>query len=100
MNIEITVVDNQVKVILSGNIGEEDTLALREILISHIDAERSRFIIDVSAVEDISSDGIGILVSIQKRAVKKGGNIIITGLTENMRTRFELNLLDKIFGIR
>ena len=100
MSMEITVVDNQVQVILSGSIGEEDALALRDNLIIHIDAERSRIIIDFTNADNISGDGIGMLVSIQQRAVKKGGCVIITGLTEHLRSRFELNRLDKIFELR
>ena len=51
-------------------------------------------------MDNISGDAIGMLISIQQLAVKKGGSIIITGLTEHMRIRFELNRLDRIFELR
>ena len=44
--------------------------ALRENLIGHSDAERSRIIIDFTNADNISGDGIGLLCSIQQRVVK------------------------------
>ena len=96
---EVKVVNNHVHVVLSGSIAEEDAIALQENLISHINAERSRFIIDFSDVDFICGDGIGILFSIRQRVYKKGGSVAITGLMGNLRTRFELNRMDRFFEI-
>lgn len=100
MSMDVTVVDNQIQAVLMGSIYEAEANAIRDALISHIDAERTTFLLDFSDVDIINSEGIGSLVMIQQQAVKKGGSVIITGLTEYLRTRFELNQLDKIFEIR
>ena len=92
--------DKWMCVFLTGSIYEEEAESIRDAVSRHIDKREISFLLDFSDVEFICDAGIAVLISIQQRAVKKGGRTVITGLSEHMRNRFELNRLDRLFEIR
>ena len=100
MNLEVTVVGNCVQVVMSGSIFAEDAAVMRDTLISNIDAARTDVLLDFSQVDHICNDGIGVLVSLQKRAAAKGGRLAVTNLTGAVKNSFELLRLDRIFELR
>lgn len=97
---EVTVLNDQVLVTLSGSIYVEEAAAIRENLISYIDRGNKTFVIDLSDVDYIDSSGLGVLVAIQKRALQNGGSVIIRGLKGLVKDLFELTRLTKVFEIQ
>ena len=97
---EITVIDNQVQVNLSGSIYVEEAAQLRESLIGYIEKGHKSFIIDLGNVDYIDSSGLGTLVAIQKRALQNGGSVIIKNLKGLVKDLFELTRLTKVFEIQ
>lgn len=97
---EITVIDNQVQVNLSGSIYVEEAAQLRESLIGYIEKGHKTFVIDLGNVDYIDSSGLGTLVAIQKRALQNGGSVIIKNLKGLVKDLFELTRLTKVFEIQ
>ena len=97
-NVEIT--GNQVRVTLSGLFCAEEALALRTAIFGYIDNGHISILIDLSAVDYIDGSGLETLVLLQKRALKHGGSVTLTGLHGLVKDLFELTRLNKSFDIQ
>ena len=97
---EITVIDNQVHVCLSGSIYEEEMLPLRKELIGYIAKGHKAFVLDFGNVDYIDSGGLGALVAFQKWALQANGHIIIKNLKGLVKDVFEAMRLTKVFDIQ
>ena len=93
-------VNNQMQVVLAGNIFVEEAKKLKEALIELINKGQIFILLDLSQVEYFECVGMGMLVAIQKRAVQRGGNVKIKGIQSLLRKQFELNYLTKVFEIQ
>ena len=96
---KIEVVNEQVLVMLAGSMYVEDAAAIRENVFNHIENGKTTIVIDLSEVDYIDSSGLGMLVAIQKRAVPKGGSIVLKGPTGLVKDMLELTRLSKVFEI-
>lgn len=96
---DISVVDNEVHVTLTGSIYVEEATAIRAKLIEYIDQGFRRFVITMQKVDYIDSSGLGVLVAVQKRAVQNGGGVAIKGIQGIVKELFELTRLNKVFEI-
>ena len=72
---------------------------LSAVVAELVAAGHARIVIDLSQTEFIDSSGLGALVSCLKRARQAGGDLRIAGLTQQVRTVFELTNLDRILKI-
>jgi anti-sigma B factor antagonist len=84
-------------------VGELDALssvqadeAIRQLL----DEGRFNIHLDFSALEYISSAGIGVILSHQDEISQNGKGMVFTGLSPKVLNVFQLLGLDKIFPIR
>ena len=96
---EITVVENQVLVNLTGSLYVEEAAQLRDRLLGHIDKGHKTFIIDLGGVDYIDCSGLGTLVTLKKRTLQNGGNVVIKGLHGKVRDLFQLTQVYKVFEI-
>lgn len=55
--------------------------------------------VDMSRVEIITSDGLGVLIRARKAVGDHGGRLVLSGLTGNIRDVFKMTRLDKIFTL-
>ena len=92
---EITVIESEILVRLSGAIYVEEAAQIRESLLGYIDKGNNTFTIDLSDVEYIDSSGLGTLIAVQKRAQQNGGRVILQGLKGLVKEVFELTRLTK-----
>jgi anti-sigma B factor antagonist len=88
-----------VDVRLSGSCYVEDAGELRETLVKAAEEGGADFHFDFSGLDYIDSSGLGVLISIQKRAAKNGGKVHVTGLQGLVKELFELTRLVKVFEI-
>lgn len=63
------------------------------------DANSSRIVIDMSAVDFIDSSGLGCLVGALRTVNNLGGDIKICSLRPQIRAIFELTRLHRVFAI-
>ena len=59
-----------------------------------------KFVVDFSDTGYIDSSGLGVLVSLAKKVREAGGDLVLAGLNEDLRTLFELTKLDTLFAIK
>ena len=64
-----------------------------------LDAVQGVVTLDCSALEYISSAGLGLLLKTQKRLLAAAGKLRITGLNAHIRDIFRYSGFDKIFDI-
>lgn len=57
------------------------------------------FIVDFHQTEYIDSAGLGVLVTVYKRALNAGGSIKLVGLRGDVKNVFEVTRLNKVFEI-
>lgn len=98
--IKSEIVDNRIHIILQGTIYVEDAKEMTEKLVALIESGQTRLLIDLSQVEYIDSSGLGMLIRIQKIAVRNGGNVVLKGVQGLVRELFEMTRLTALFHIQ
>ena len=98
--IKSEIVDNRIHIILQGTIYVEDAKEMTEKLVALIESGQTRLLIDLSQVEYIDSSGMGMLIRIQKIAVRNDGNVVLKGVQGLVRELFEMTRLTAIFTIQ
>jgi anti-sigma B factor antagonist len=96
---EFLIENSQVIANLTGSLQGAVAAQLRETLLTYIANGYNSFTMDFSHVTNIDSTGLGILVTIQKRALQSGGNLAIQGLHGTVKTAFDRTRLSKAFTI-
>ena len=93
-------VNNQMQVILAGNVFVEEAKKIREALNDLISKGQKSILIDMTHVEYFECVGMGMLVSVQKKALQIGGSIKVKGIQQLLKKQFELNNMMKAFDMR
>lgn len=100
MEIKIQLGENEVQ---SQFIGRLDTAASQqaaadmEPLMSNADKP---IIIDCSELEFISSSGLRLFLSLRKQTIAKGGKVIITGMTPEVKQVFSITGFFSLFEFK
>lgn len=100
MEIKIQLGENEVQ---SKFIGRLDTAASQqaaadmEPLMSNADKP---IIIDCSELEFISSSGLRLFLSLRKQTIAKGGKVIITGMTPEVKQVFSITGFFSLFEFK
>lgn len=84
---------------LSGEVDLQHSVELREILARHADERRAALLVDLTQVTYIDSAGLATLVEYLQRALAFGGKFALGGLSERIRTVFQLARLDQVFSL-
>jgi len=100
LNHKMEMVHNQMQVVLTGNIFVEEAKKIREALTELIIKGQTSILLDLSQVDYIECVGMGMLVSVQKKALQSGGGIKIKGIQRVLKNQFELNGMMKAFEIQ
>lgn len=64
-----------------------------------LDTEACCLLIDLSRLEYISSAGLRVLLVVAKKMQQKGGKIVLSALTPNVKEVFEISGFSSIFKI-
>ena len=100
MKQEFTVSGERVEVLLSGSMHVEEASVLRERLLEYIESGAKEFRIDMAGVDFLDSSGLGVLVAIHKRALQRGGEVVLIGTRGPVLEIIELTRLNKVFAMR
>jgi len=84
---------------LDGEIDLESSPELRTLLAARAEAKEPRLVVDFSEVTYIDSSGLATLVEYVQNALKFGGRFALGGVSERLRTVFDLARLGEIFAI-
>ena len=99
MEVNIT---KQDKVTTAQLIGRLDTPASQEVANTLEPLQENAggtIILDCSQLEYISSSGLRIFLTLRKAAMAKGGNVIVRGMNEEIRTVFMMTGFLNLFQI-
>lgn len=86
-------------VVLDGEIDVYTAPRLKEELVSVVESGCPNVIVDMQNVGFIDSSGLGVLVSVLRRARERDGVVRIVCTRENILKIFRITGLDKVFPI-
>jgi anti-sigma B factor antagonist len=84
---------------IEGVLDAVTTPEIRPLIEALIKDQRASISVDMSSLRLIDSSGVGVIVSLFKRAKTYGGKVKITGLRDQPLTIFKLLRLDKVFAV-
>lgn len=90
-------VDSNAIVEVVGDIDLPRSSVFQEELMVLIEKKPGRIIVDLSGVPYMDSSGLASLVKLLSRSRKKGIPVSLAGLTERVRSLFEITRLEKVF---
>ncbi len=73
-----------------GRVDSVSSGELERLVVSRIDAGEKRLVLDLSAVEYISSAGLRVLLMAAKRLKEPPGGLVLCGMGPSVRTVLEL----------
>ena len=82
-------------VVISGRLDAAQSAAAQAFL----DQVQGQVTLDCSALEYISSAGLGVLLKTQKRLMAADGKLRLSGVSRHLRDIFEYSGFDQIFEI-
>jgi anti-sigma B factor antagonist len=85
---------------LTGEVDIYTSPRLKQHLLEQLEADRTRFVVDLNGVEYLDSTGLGVLIGGLKRARDRGGNLVLACANPRILRIFEVTGLNKIFEIR
>ena len=80
---------------LVGNLDAATSAGLKKEVVTLTDGGKNRVAVDMSKVTLIDSTGVGVLISLFKRARAAGGAVHFSGLTGQPKEIFRLLRLDR-----
>jgi len=99
MKIEMETLDGGIaKVTLAGRMDARGTEEIEQKLMDHAGTQRS-VILDMSAVDFLSSAGIRTLVLAAKAVSRRGGKLVLVNPGVNVRKVLEIASLDQLIPI-
>lgn len=99
MELDILKNGGTAEVCFRGNMYVEDAPSVREKLTDLIDDGVTLLVLNLSGLEYVDSSGLGVLISIHKRCLQKGGKMVVSGLRGMVDDLFKLTRLDLVFNI-
>lgn len=99
MNIEVKQ-QGDVQVMRCGGSLDADTVsAFKKVAYGLVGGGATRFVIDCADLTFIDSMGLGVLISLLRRVRSKNGDVKVSGLSEEVKTIFEITRLHKLFDV-
>jgi anti-sigma B factor antagonist len=97
MEIETSAAGDEVRVLtLTGRLNMVAAPRLRSAVDEVVETGSPRVVVDLQAVSFIDSSGLGALIAGLKKARQAGGDLRISGLTEQVSTVLALTNLDRV----
>ena len=86
-------------VVPHGSLDIDTRQLFKDVLIGLIDCGETAVLVDLSAIEFMTSTGLSALLSAAKRMEEEGGKFAVCSLTENVKFVFDLSNFGSIFDI-
>ena len=99
MKVSIKQDENEVVVLLKGELDTISTTNMREVLSRVTALASQKLIIDCKDLEYISSSGLRFFMQLKKSSEQHGGSIVVRDLNEDVEEIFRLSGFHHIFDI-
>ena len=100
MNLQFYVKEDNLVVIMEGELDHHSTEEARNKIDNQLDVEGiNKLILDFSKVSFMDSSGIGVVIGRYKKLSAKNGRVCIVGVSPSVRRVFELSGMFKIIGL-
>ncbi len=99
MKINQTELDGIVKLSIDGRLDAVSSVEADKEFTQVLDAGNDKLLIDLENLEYISSAGLRVLLVVAKRIQQKGGKVVLSSLTPNVKEVFEISGFSSIFKI-
>jgi len=97
---EVRWIDGSAVVYVVGEIDLNRSVAFQHDLLKVLEKRPQRMVIDLSGVSYMDSSGVASLVKLLSRVRRRGSSLYLVGLTDRVRSVFEITRLDTVFDIR
>ena len=97
MGFKVVAKDDVTLIEVGGQLIVGNRQLLKEQVLDQLERGDRKFILDFSKTDYIDSSGLGVLVTLSKKIREQGGQLGLVGLSEDLRTLFELTKLDTLF---
>ena len=97
MGFKVVAKDDVTLIEVGGQLIVGNRQLLKEQVLDQLERGDRKFILDFSKTDYIDSSGLGVLVTLSKKIREQGGQLSLVGLSEDLRTLFELTKLDTLF---
>jgi anti-sigma B factor antagonist len=97
MNFDRSEQDGETVLRIEGVLDAVTTPDIRPTIEALVADKPPSIVVDVSALRLIDSSGVGVIVSLFKRAKSYGGEVKLRGLRDQPLTIFKLLRLDRVF---
>lgn len=100
MNLQFYVKEDNLVVIMEGELDHHSTEEARNKIDNQLDVEGiNKLILDFSKVSFMDSSGIGVVIGRYKKLSAKNGRVCIVGVSPSVKRVFELSGMFKIIGL-
>ncbi len=86
-------------VVLEGDVDLHQSPALHATLVEVAEDRPKKLMLDLRGVPYMDSSGVGTLVEVFRRVSAYKGKMVLFGLTDRVRSVFEITKLDRFFTI-
>ena len=97
MDFKVVAKDDVTLIEVGGQLIVGNRQLLKEQVLDQLERGDRKFIVDFSKTDYVDSSGLGVLVTLSKKIREQGGQLSLVGLSEDLRTLFELTKLDTLF---
>ena len=97
MKLSICHADNACYLTLVGEIDSLSAGLIKDKIQGQIEGRMFNIVVDLTKVKFMDSAGLGVLVSGLKLCSKNGGDLVLVGVSDNVRELFHITRLDTVF---
>jgi anti-anti-sigma factor len=91
--------DDVMRIAPEGRLDAVTVPAFEAALTEHLDAGRTRLVVDLAGVTYVSSSGLRALLSVRRRARADGGDVVLCNMLPRVREIFEMVGFVSLFRI-
>ena len=98
MKVHSETIDGIDIVTLKGRLVSADTQRVRVAMLQVVEEGHAMLVVDISQVTFIDSSGLSVLLSVFKAVRKRGGEMNLFGMTEQIRHLLELTRVEQVLA--
>lgn len=92
-------VNDTIIVVMKGTLDISKQGRFKDELLKQVPSDKTKLILDFQEVNFIDSACLGALISIVRTLRNRGGDVLLFGLQNEVRSIFQITRLDKVFKV-